>query len=475
MDDIPAPELFEPAPDEPRAGGRLRRRFQVAVTVTLVAALVALAAVEGGGYLVRGDGVDSTKAQPPAVPRIAAVDSAGALTTMDGRGGSVVEHSVPGVSFQFPAWSPDGSRIAALGQGSNGTGVYVFAARSAADASIAPIVVYESAESPPFYLYWTSDGRELSFLTTEAEGLSLRIAPADSNATVSIVRAGAPMYWDFVDPGRLLIHSGTTGANGFLGEVGADGAPIDGTGATPGVFRAPAVSADGRYRAFLAAGDGASSAVVLEARDGSGATRIPVFGPAAVSFSPQADALAFVAPDQPNSGDIPLPVGPLRLLQPQATEARTLLGGSVVSFFWSPTGKEIAVLLIENPSNPVTQADRGGDAILAKATVATGGAATEGPAAREAAAGLPLHLAFVDVASGSIRSERVVRVSDLFVNQVLPFFDQYALSHHVWSSDGTSIVLPIVGDADITQLTVIPSDGSTPTVVATAEMGFWSP
>jgi hypothetical protein len=88
---------------------------------------------------------------------------------------------------------------------------------------------------------------------------------------------------------------------------------------------------------------------------------------------------------------------------------------------------------------------------------------------------LPLVLSFVTVGDGAIRSERVVQLSDLFINQILPFFDQYALSHRVWSPDGASIVLPIVGAGDVTELVVIPADGSETRTVAVAEMGFWSP
>lgn len=462
MYEIPPAEAFDPRPDLPGGGGGFRRRVQIGVTLTLVAALVALAAVEGGGYIIRGDAVQATA--PPALARIAAVDAAGALTTRDGHGDSVVEYAVPGVAFQFPTWSPDGSRLAAIGQGATDTGVYVFAARTAADATIAPIVVYQSSDRPPFYLYWTPDGGQLSFLTTEPDGLALRIVAATAEATDRIVRSGAPMYWEFQDAGRLLVHSGSSGPDSFLGEVALDGTPFESSLRAPGVFRAPTTSADGRYRAYVAPGDGTGE-VVLESRNDGGTRRIRVFGPAAVSFGPTGDELAFVAPNQPNGGNLPLPVGPLQLAGPGSAPARTLVGGSVVAYFWSPTGKEIAVLRLEDPENPVTQAGRGTGIALARADVA----------AQEAAAGLPLHLAFVEVASGSIRSERVIRLSDLFVNQLLPYFDQYALSHRVWSADGSAVVLPIVGDGDVTQLVVIPSDGSAAQTVATGEAGFWSP
>ena len=113
-------------------------------------------------------------------------------------------------------------------------------------------------------------------------------------------------------------------------------------------------------------------------------------------------------------------------------------------------------------------------------TTSTGGCgASAGPSsprpAQEAAAGLVLGLAFVDVATGAVRSERPVRLSSLFINQVLPFFDQYALSHRFWSPDGTAIALPLVGAGDVTEVTVIPADGSEPRIVATGRDGVLEP
>jgi TolB protein len=91
------------------------------------------------------------------------------------------------------------------------------------------------------------------------------------------------------------------------------------------------------------------------------------------------------------------------------------------------------------------------------------------------APGIPASLVFVDVASGAVRSERPVQLSELFVNQVLPYFDQYALSHRVWSPDGTSILLPLVAGDGTGSLAIIPADGSEPRILAPGSMGFWSP
>jgi TolB protein len=453
MDDVPPPEAFEPQPEWAQHSGGIRRRAKAAITLVVVASLIVLAAVEGGGFILRADRAETSA----TTARLAVVDAAGALTTVDSLGGSVVAYSVPGVRFQFPTWSPDGSRIAAIGAGADGTGVYVFTAREADQVATSPVVAYTSAEQPPFYLYWTPDGRQLTFLTTEVDGLALRIVPADGSSAATVVRAGAPMYWDFVDDGRLLVHSGSTADDGFFGEIAIDGTAFEGTGRAPGTFRAPVVSGDDRYRAYLGAGDGVIGEVVRESRDDSGTTRIRVFGPAAVGFSPTGDQLAFVAPDEFTSGSLPLPVGPLRVLDPGASEPRTLLTGSSLAFFWSPTGKVIAVFRLDSPNDTVTEVRAGG------------------VTAREAAAGLALRLSFVNVADGTILSQRSIQASDLFVNQVLPFFDQYALSHRFWAPDGTAIVLPVVGDGDVTRLLAIPADGSDARLIATAEIGSWSP
>lgn len=462
MHEVPPPEAFEPEPYAPSGADRLRRRLQIVVILLLVAALVVLAAVEGGGWPILGDGGG------PDGPRLAVVDAAGTLTWLERDGRTPVWYAKPGLVFGFPAWSPDGTRIASVGTSASGGGVYVVHARASTDPVGEPILLYESASQSPFYLYWTPDGRQVSFLTTEPEGLALRVVPADGSGSAYVVRSGAPMYWDFIDAERMLVHSGLGGPDAFFGEIGLDGSAFAGTDRAAGVFRAPAVSADTRYRAYVSSANDPIGEVVRESRDGTGTTRIRIFGSGAVAFNPAGGELAFLAPDAPTSNALPLPVGPLRILDPGAAEPRTLLEGSVVAFFWSPTGRDIAVLALPSSDNPMTEARQDRGAILTHATVAESGS-------REAAAGLDMVLSFVAMADGTVRSERTVRVSDLFVNQVLPFFDQYALSHRFWSPDGSSLVLPIVGDGKVTQLQVIPADGSEARVVATAEMGFWTP
>ena len=84
-----------------------------------------------------------------------------------------------------------------------------------------------------------------------------------------------------------------------------------------------------------------------------------------------------------------------------------------------------------------------------------------------------LDLYVIDVET---RSERLVSSfvpTPQFVQQFLPFFDQYALSHRIWSPDSDALVLPVVTD-NLPQVAVFDLDGNV-TPIAPGDMPFWQP
>ncbi len=85
-----------------------------------------------------------------------------------------------------------------------------------------------------------------------------------------------------------------------------------------------------------------------------------------------------------------------------------------------------------------------------------------------------VRLVFVDVASGDIRAEPLVRPSLPFIQQVLPYFDQYALSHRLWAPDSSSILFPALDADGISRVLAVTPDGD---VLARLDgaMAFWSP
>ena len=447
-------------PPVPGRGRRRRRIFAGLVVLLLAVAGVAAVLVATG------------RVGPPAhpLPRVAFVGPDGALAIVDGQGGHRVDHASANTTFGFPAWSPDGSRVAVVATTPDTVAIDVFSmgpdGSSASDAA----VVYQSATDAPFYLYWTPDSRAVTFLTANGPDLSLQSVPADGSAAARVLRQGQPMYWAWEGPDRMFVHTGSD-TDAFLGAVGMDGTTMSTVAGLPGVFRAPSASADGRYDAYVVAPSPNTEAVVVGTSDGSTSHQIPVFGPAAVGFAPSGPQVAFIAP---GAGDrvAPLPLGPVRIADASTGDVRALAVKDVVAFFWSPDGKTIATLGIPSTVSPPAATVGRAPATARLAAVRDGSGAAR-PSAD--AAGVDVSLQFVDVASGAATTPAIVSLSSLFVNQVLPYFDQYALSHRVWSPDGTSILLPVVTADGVETLESLPKDGSSARVLAPGSIGFWSP
>jgi TolB protein len=456
--------MDEPVPVlEPVLPRRPRRIGLVALSLALI--LVGVTAVWGVLVFAR------PAATTMSPLRLVVVETDGAVTTIDPFGTARHAFDSPGMRYQFPAWSPDGTQVAAIGRLDNTVTVDVFDADPAAIGL--PRRIYESTERPAFYLYWAPDSRHVTFLTTEPDpdGIALRIAPADASASSEIVRAAAPLYWDFVDSSRMLLHTGSTGSTAFTGEVDLEGTSLEDEAIEPGLFRAPAVSADGSSRAYVAS-DGADpldgGTMVVEARDGTVRHEIPVGGATAFGFDPTSSTLAFIAPDEPNDPPSPIPAGALRTVDAGTGELRTLLDADVLAFFWSPDGRTIAALDLRPAEDPGPGEARAVGAVL-------GGGSISALPPLATTPGVGLHLSFIDADDGDIRSERDLRLSELFAFQLLPYFDQYALSHRFWAADSSAIVLPLADDDGLDRIVVIPADGGDPREVATGWVGFWSP
>ena len=372
------------------------------------------------------------------------------ISLVDAAGDTVLVSEAGIGGYGFPAWSPDGKHLATTRVDDTGRAIVIIDPTSQAAQPAADVVIFESTTAQPFYLSWRPDSEMVSFLAQETNGLSLRIAPVDASAPLdgsgpdAIIRTGNPFYFDWIGSDRLLAHIGL-GPEAFLGEFGLDGEGPGGELGAPGDFRSPVISRDGELvgvvRAGAAGAGGAigPASIVLANRDGDDAASMPVIGPAAMAFDPSGSRLAAIGAVEPFEGARAIPIGPLRALEAGAKAPRTLLDGSVVGFWWSPDGATLAALRVANVD------------------------------------GAPeIRLVFVDAASGDIRAEPPVRPSSVFIEQVLAYFDQYALSHRLWAPDSSSFLLPVLDADGTSRVLAVTPDGE---VLARLDgaMAFWSP
>jgi len=251
---------------------------------------------------------------------MAVVGNDNSLTVVDAGGRTVVLAPGSEATFAFPAWSPDGTRLAAIRTDAMGAAVLVFdAKRALAGEPVTPIVIFRNAAIGPFYLAWTPDGTGVSFLADEPDALSLRLAPADGSAPLdgsgpgSKIRSGNPFYFDWIGSDRLLAHVGS-GTDAFLGVIGKDGSPAGKPLARPGDFRSAVVNRDDTLVSYVRAAASGPSLVVVAEPDGSNERTMPVFGTAGMTFDPTGDTIASIGPTTTPEQPLAIPIGPLRLM-----------------------------------------------------------------------------------------------------------------------------------------------------------------
>jgi TolB protein len=354
--------------------------------------------------------------------------------------------------FQFPAWSPDGLQVAAIGSSRRDGGLFVLDDAAAA----APVELYRSSSNYPIYLYWSPTGQQVSFLAGHPQdGAGFHLANADGSTTDSLLTTGSPFYWNWLNDGlNLFIHSGLTGEGSRLGFMDNQGNTETTNLAEPGFFQSPGLSADGRYLAYGTLRDNQRRLIIADQQNGSEVS-VQHQGFVALGWSPANDQLAFTSPLNPSD----LAFGPLRLMDATTGDVTLLDSGPVFSFFWSPNGQAIAYLTLPSESLE-DSADEGSKGVLARP--------------QNQPDDFLLELRVVQVATGQRRVLLQFSPTNLFINQFLPFFDQYALSHRLWSPASDALVLPMLNDDGDPHIMIIRLDGSLPQPLAEGVMAFWS-
>ena len=389
-----------------------------------------------------------------AINRIVYVNENGQIMALNPDGTDERQLTDAQQRFQFPAWSPDGRFVAAVGADRTGAGLFVV---TDGPTETAPEPLYADRDEGPFYIYWSPDSTQLSFLANHPEGIGLHVVEADGSAESRLLTTGSPLYWQWTaDSQQLFIHSGFSGEASRLELIATDG---DGTGdsvAMPGFFQAPGISADGRYLAYAEEMAGNSSRLVIVDTQSEAVEEQRHAGLVALAWSPTATQLAFTNGIEPDSRSF---VGPLRLMDAATGEVKVLSNEPIVAFFWSPDGRYLAAFSIA----------RGGEGdISAQAGKVRAGK----PNGQENLPRLRLLVYDVPTEEGRLLFSFVPTFS--FVTQFLPFFDQYALSHQLWSPESKALVLPMIENGR-NQIFVVNVVTGQKRFLADGTMPFWSP
>ena len=382
--------------------------------------------------------------------RIAYITPEGQLATVSASGDDMRQLSSGEARHQFPAFSPDGEQIAVLGADAEGGFVHLYRDEDGAEAR----EIYRDAAQGPFYLYWSPDSARVAFLANNPEGIGLNIA---SETATELLSTGSPYYWQWREDAKGMLVHANSGEGTRLGFITLKDDTPETDLADYGAFQAPGISADGRFIAYATGRriqDNRRVIVTSQPADPDLRREVSHEGSAALSWSPLSNQLAIMSPAQ----DAPAPFGPIQLLDAETGNLEPLTNSRALAFFWSPDGRYIAYLSAADTSNNE----------FASTTNLQVSATPRNVQGRR----LFIDLNLIDVETGEERLLNSFVPSPPFVAQFIPFFDQYALSHRVWSPDSNALIFPVVSDGT-SQVAVFDLEGNI-TLVAEGDMGFWN-
>lgn len=388
--------------------------------------------------------------------RIALVNLRGQLELVAPHGRERLIVSDDDRMYQFPTWAPNGQSIAALATSASNGRVLVY---DFAEGPLpAPRPLYTSADQPPFYLYWSPNSYYVSFLANhERGGIALHLAQAEGGES-SLLGIGQPFFWSWApDSSQLLMH--TNGRELRLMQHPFQYASQQIT--TVGPFQTPGISPSGRYLAYSGQDKHGDTAVVVSSGAAVPDMRIPHHGSAVLSWSPCRDQLAFISPAEPALRFY----GPLRVLDTHTGNVRQLVNRDVLAYFWSPNGRYIAYLTLAEQVQPRFNNED-------PPFVAGGYAAGQPVPQPRDSEDVWLELRLLEVDTGQRKLLTLFEPNALFVNQFMPYFDQYALSHPLWSPDSQHLILPVIANRQ-ELIVVMPINGLPPLPVAEGVMATW--
>ena len=327
-----------------------------------------------------------------------------------------------------PTWAPDGQRIA----WARLDGQRSFLETSRFDGSERTELAVPFL---PFYIYWSPTSDRLAYLsnwmTLDQPSMALRLFDVVEGAAKTLAE-GAPFYFSWAPDGeRLLTHIG----NERVEVQSIDGAQ-ESLLISGGAFPAPQWAPDGDWLVYAAADDGSQRLIVTDTAGQEVAELTDYPGRISFSLSGDGNQLAYVVTDRDSSSST---FGPLYVVEVDSRRTREVTDNPVVAFYWSPTGDKLAYLGVE----------------FVGGRLGLRWYVWDGRQSVPYAAHFPTRT---------------------YLDSYLPFFDQYAQSHRVWSPDGDAFVFTGTLEDGRSGVWVQPlAEGNEPVLVGPGVFAAWSP
>jgi len=335
-----------------------------------------------------------------ALGQLIVVEDAACRVLLDPTGGTL---DPPPAAFAWPTWlsSGDALVVSTLERSTPGApGARLL--RVPLQPGGAPIELLREpsgtnlvAPRTPHYVNPSPDGRHLLALVPAYNALSLLFVDAAGRGPAQAIAVGAPLFsaWSPASDAYLLHVGGELTLTDLATAPSARSLAVNHAG-----YRVPSWSPDGEH--FLVSAP-VGRRVMLQIWDRDGTPRRSL-GPsnagAAFAWSPRGDLIAHAA----HAGGESNRYERVRLFPARGGEGRDLYRGEIVAMFWAPDGGSLALLV------PGLQEGRIAWLIL-------------------------------DTNGRKVRRFPDFDPSTEFALYAA-FFDQYALSHSLWSPDGSAIL-----------------------------------
>jgi Tol biopolymer transport system component len=350
--------------------------------------------------------------------------------------------------YQYPTWSADGKQVAFVSaEGAGGAqtsaGMFVYNVEDETTTKI-----FSSESEFPFYLYWSPDNDNVTFLSTSAAGRSLLLqsVPVGEGERV-ILDAGSPYYWSWAPDGNaMIVHMGseTSSTPEHLAFLQLDTGVIeDGLDSNPAPFQAPAWSPNGERILYTRVNEEAKNEIVVADSTGEFQQSLAVFEfNTAFAWSPDSELVAYIEGTQTLDAGV---IGKLHVVDLASSED-FFQAEDIFAVFWSPNSRKLAYF------RP----------LLAQATDPSGEQQ------------LLLQLNMLDTVSGESKELFTFAPTNQF-SSILPYFDQYHQSATIWSPDSNNLLLAFQDADGNPGIAVVAASGQLePRLLAEGFVAFWS-